>query len=189
MNSLTCSKCNGSGYLQGFTHIKQGICFQCKGKGSLTLTDKEYHQYQAELANKQQIEDEYFNQMELLRHEEEKKRIEDEKRKEDNLQAFKEKQEYLGKINEKLTLKLKYKFMKHLKHGIQYVLQSESGNSVVFYSKKTYFVLGDNWEIEGVVKEHTEYDGYKQTVLKNAVVLNELNLDEMTDEEIDNLPI
>ena len=31
----TCPKCNGSGYLKGFTHVENGICFCCLGSGKV----------------------------------------------------------------------------------------------------------------------------------------------------------
>ncbi len=31
-----CSKCNGTGYLDHFKHISNGICFNCHGQGSIT---------------------------------------------------------------------------------------------------------------------------------------------------------
>lgn len=30
---MICYKCNGTGYLQGFAHVAQGVCFDCKGTG------------------------------------------------------------------------------------------------------------------------------------------------------------
>lgn len=36
----TCIKCNGIGFLQGFSHIANGECFSCKGTGHF-LTNAE----------------------------------------------------------------------------------------------------------------------------------------------------
>lgn len=30
---MECYKCNGTGYLPGFAHVAQGVCFDCKGSG------------------------------------------------------------------------------------------------------------------------------------------------------------
>jgi hypothetical protein len=30
---MICYKCNGTGYLQGFEHVANGVCFDCKGSG------------------------------------------------------------------------------------------------------------------------------------------------------------
>jgi hypothetical protein len=30
---MICYKCNGTGYIQGFAHVAQGVCFDCKGSG------------------------------------------------------------------------------------------------------------------------------------------------------------
>ena len=32
--SVTCDRCNGSGYIARYNHIENGICFKCRGVGS-----------------------------------------------------------------------------------------------------------------------------------------------------------
>lgn len=32
-----CFKCAGKGTIEGFGHVAQGVCFQCKGTGKLTI--------------------------------------------------------------------------------------------------------------------------------------------------------
>jgi hypothetical protein len=31
---MICYKCNGTGYLPGYSHVAQGVCFDCKGSGT-----------------------------------------------------------------------------------------------------------------------------------------------------------
>lgn len=39
-NTKTCSRCNGAGYLPQYSHVQDGICFQCWGEG-VVLDDLE----------------------------------------------------------------------------------------------------------------------------------------------------
>jgi hypothetical protein len=38
--TLNCSKCNGTGFIGGFSHVDEGKCFDCGGAG--TLVGKEH---------------------------------------------------------------------------------------------------------------------------------------------------
>lgn len=40
----TCSKCDGCGYINGFSHIAQGRCFLCAGSGVMEITIVEHKQ-------------------------------------------------------------------------------------------------------------------------------------------------
>lgn len=31
-----CTKCDGTGYIQGFSHVARGVCFRCDGAGHFT---------------------------------------------------------------------------------------------------------------------------------------------------------
>lgn len=31
----TCNRCNGSGYLRQFNHVEGGVCFKCRGAGTV----------------------------------------------------------------------------------------------------------------------------------------------------------
>ena len=82
---------------------------------------------------------------------------------------------------------LTHKSSKQTRYGFMHMLKDENGNNVVFYSDKNYSVKGDKWDIVGTVKEHKEHEGFKQTILKDVKVLNHINIDELSDEEIDQL--
>lgn len=38
--TLKCNKCNGTGFISGFSHVSEGVCFVCGGAG--TLVGKEH---------------------------------------------------------------------------------------------------------------------------------------------------
>ena len=38
MSKVTCPKCQGTGFVEGFAHVKNGVCFDCDGTGSIETT-------------------------------------------------------------------------------------------------------------------------------------------------------
>jgi hypothetical protein len=36
-----CGKCNGTGYIPGFAHVAEGVCFDCMGLGKWFIVKKE----------------------------------------------------------------------------------------------------------------------------------------------------
>lgn len=36
-NTVICTKCNGTGYIAGFAHVNNGVCFDCGGAGTRLL--------------------------------------------------------------------------------------------------------------------------------------------------------
>lgn len=39
----TCPKCQGAGHIPGFEHVHNGVCFQCRGAGSIEYTVQQYN--------------------------------------------------------------------------------------------------------------------------------------------------
>ena len=64
---LDCPKCRGDGFIPGFAHISEGICFQCKGSGKITYRPTSITF--AETFVRQYMQDGYFHKddnMELV---------------------------------------------------------------------------------------------------------------------------
>jgi hypothetical protein len=40
MKTATCPKCCGKKTINGFSHVENGVCFQCSGSGVITLSAK-----------------------------------------------------------------------------------------------------------------------------------------------------
>lgn len=40
MKTETCGKCGGRGYIKQYNHIAAGVCFQCNGKGVVSVNRK-----------------------------------------------------------------------------------------------------------------------------------------------------
>jgi hypothetical protein len=189
MHKIKCSKCEGTGKLSHYSHIANGNCFQCEGKGYKLLSDKEFNSYQDE----QEIIDQQYREAleEELAYEEELKqqRKQEEERKQQSLQKYQQKLSYIGNIGDKVNLKLEYVKRNSTRYGESYLLRDENKNSIVFYSKEIYTVMDELFHITGTIKEHKEYSGFKQTVLKNVKVLNNVDIGELSDEEIAQLDL
>lgn len=187
MNKINCSKCNGSGKLSHYSHIANGDCFQCEGKGFKLLTDKQLAEYkteQEEINQRYKEAEENERQYELkLKQQQEAA----EQRKQDNIEKFQETLSHYGKIGQKVKLTLKEKFIKDTRYGRMYVLENDQKQQFTFYSKEYYFCKDNMYEITGTIKEHAEYNGYKQTVLKSVKVLNHIDTSELEDEELEEL--
>lgn len=55
---LKCSNCGGKGKIAEFSHIDDGMCYVCKGKGKFEYTQEEYKKMQAEEAENKRIAEE-----------------------------------------------------------------------------------------------------------------------------------
>jgi hypothetical protein len=188
-HKIDCPKCEGTGFLSHYRHIANGECFHCQGKGFKLLTDKQYQAYQEELTTVEERQQYYEDQIRKQREEEERQREIEEEKKQQNIEKYQEKLSFYGEVGEKIKLTLNEKFNKMTRYGVFYVLEDEYKRQFTFNAKDHYFVLHGQFEIEATIKEHKEYNGYKQTVLKNVKVLNHIELSELSDEEIDQLPI
>ena len=40
-NTYVCPRCDGAGFLPSFTHIENGVCFKCGGKGKVNYLPKD----------------------------------------------------------------------------------------------------------------------------------------------------
>jgi len=57
---MKCSKCNGTGFIGGFSHISEGVCFDCMGSGVLAKGKKHTVKYAVSYV-RQFLQDGYFN--------------------------------------------------------------------------------------------------------------------------------
>jgi hypothetical protein len=64
-NKATCDKCNGTGKLNHFNHIMDGVCFRCNGTGKIDRS-KKYTKYQLNNVWMNQEENWYHTEMGLL---------------------------------------------------------------------------------------------------------------------------
>ena len=39
-HTVKCGKCRGTGYIPGFAHVSEGVCFDCRGSGVLVEKQK-----------------------------------------------------------------------------------------------------------------------------------------------------
>jgi hypothetical protein len=189
--------CNGKPVL---SPVDGGICFKCGGTGKQDAKWKEYTpEYEAKLearreARRAKQDAERKAEQDKHEREAEAKRLEEERRvKEENerLLAEKAKSHYIGEVGKRVNIKARYiktawfEVRSFAGYGTEtmYVHTFKIGDDTVVW--KTTASLGrwndnDEWEsieegaqvnIRGTIKEHSEYDGEKQTVLTRCKVM------------------
>lgn len=189
--------CNGQPVL---SPIDNGICFKCGGSGVEHSKWKEYTpEYEAKLEarRKARLEKKLAEQQaefEARQKEEETKRLEEERRiaeENERLLAEKAKSHYVGTIGDRVDIRARYVKTAWFEvdsfrgWGTErmYIHTFKIGDDTLIW--KTTSSLGkwndkDEWEpveegsqihLKGTIKEHSEYDGEKQTVLTRCKII------------------
>lgn len=183
---VECSMCEGTGTLPQYKRIENGKCFSCNGKGFNLLTQEEIDKLNESAERMEQMELKAIQQekedVKRLKHLEEAKQ----EQKESNFEAYKEKLSYYGSIGETIELNsLELKKRIKTKFNYIYILIDKDGHSFKFNQKNIIFTSNNKYNIKATVKAHNEYEGYKQTELNKVEILNKVDIDEMTDEQLD----
>lgn len=189
--------CNGQPVL---SPVDNGICFKCGGAGTEHSTWKEYTpEYEAKLAARRKARQEkrlaeQRAEEEAREREAEAKRLEEMRiieEENERLMAQKALSHYVGEVGKRVDIRARY--IKSAWFEVQsfrgygtdtmYVHTFKIGDDTLVW--KTTASLGkwndkDEWEsfeegsqvhLRGTIKEHTEYDGEKQTVLTRCKIM------------------
>lgn len=198
---IPCTRCDGKGiYYIGVLNgkplpswVDRGICFKCNGSGVQHGTWKEYTpEYEAKLearrkARREKYEQEHAEEIAKAKAEREAKELErkrQEEEKERKERERKAKSQYVGAIGNKLDLDVVlekrawFEVKSFSGFGTDtmhvYTFRDEQGNALVWKTTSgTNAEKGDKVHLKGTIKEHTEYDGEKQTVLTRCKIVQE----------------
>lgn len=183
----TCDRCGGTGYyavaiVNGkplLSPLDGGICYKCHGTGKVYKKWVERTpEYQAKLDARRQAK----REAEQAKREKEAKEAEAKRAaREAEIKAKKAISKYVGTVGEKLNTEATYVNM--FSYDIPsfkgfgtdtihvHLFKDPEGNVIIW--KTASFVdveYGRNVEVRGTVKDHTEYKGERQTVLKRCKV-------------------
>lgn len=195
--TVTCDRCGGSGtYVWGASDRPySGTCYKCGGTGKVAIRTLQYTpEHEAELNAKrekaqakraaewaaQRAEQEAAWQAEQARLEAERAQREAEEA------ARKAVSQYAGEVGEKIAVRIVESKTAHYEVNYGYtpqtmyvhIMKDASGNVYVWktqngglgwYEGETWY-SPDEFTIKGTVKEHSEYNGEKQTVLTRCKV-------------------
>jgi predicted Fe-S protein YdhL (DUF1289 family) len=182
------------------SHVDNGICFKCGGSGKQLGKWKEYTpEYEAKLEarRKARLEKKLAEEqaeLEARQKEEEARRLEEKKRIEEQnakLLAEKAKSHYVGTVGERVDIWARYiktawfEVQSYMGYGTEtmYIHIFKIGNDTLIW--KTTAGLG-KWNEQGgwesveegsqvhlrvTIKEHSEYDGEKQTILTRCKLM------------------
>ena len=180
----TCGKCDGNKYLLHFGNTDEGRCWGCHAKGYITArvyTAKELRpvikasekRRMARIA-KAQLESEIWSIQQMgYKHKSYLSNV-----------AFKTKKikakyqsEYVGQVGDRLekSLTLDWCIKKDGDYGVYYIkkLHDEDGNiyshmgSAIYDEDDKLIAKGTTFTLKFTVKDHSEYQGTKQTKIKN----------------------
>lgn len=192
-----CWKCNGSGiYYWGANGCYSGVCFACDGSGIITTNTKEYTpEHEAKLAaqrarrqEKRRIKFEKFDADRARRQHEQEER-------DRKIAEEKAKSQYIGQVGDKIDKVVTLVFIADYDvpsfrgYGMTtmsvYGFVDDDGNMLVWktggclyiehevkgFIENEYAHKGDRIHIKATIKDHSEYDGQKQTVLSRVKLI------------------
>ena len=195
---MKCDRCDGVGiYYIGVcnghlvpSYVDAGVCFKCNGSGKVLGKWKEYTpEHEAKLAAQRRKRAEKLDaeiaekiaQENKRREEEEAKRRKEEEEEAQRVKEEKAKSQYYGNVGDKVDTKAVYKFSAWYEcksfsgYGMErhYIHNFKVGDNTLVW--KTTRGLGLEKEtvvtLKGTIKEHTEYNDEKQTILTRCKVI------------------
>jgi hypothetical protein len=189
---IPCSRCGGQGgadkwQFTGYT------CYQCGGTGKMQGKYKVYTpEYEAKLEAKRKARAEKYEREhaeEIAKAEAERKAKEDAERRareeeEKRIMEQKAISQFIGQVGDKVDMdavldhRAWFEIPSFRGFGTDtmhiYTFRDPDGNAIIWKtSKGLVFENGERVHLKGTIKEHSEYDGEKQTVLTRCKVERE----------------
>ena len=180
----TCYKCNGTGYIPHLANVDEGRCWNCNKRGYEIFRVYSKSEMQSVIKSKNKKDLEKRNAWALTREiiaiqkmkHNHKAYLKNVAYKTQKIKA-KYQSEYVGQVGEKLekSLTLDWCIRKEGNYGYYFIkqLHDEDGNIYSHMGSsitdKDYNLIpkGTTFTLKFTVKEHSEYNGIKQTKIKN----------------------
>lgn len=195
---IPCDRCDGKGiYYIGVCNDKlipswvdQGVCFKCRGLGKVKGKWKEYTpEYAAKLEARRKAKEEKWQQEhaeEIARQEAERKAKEEAERiakeaEEAKRLAQKAISQHIGQIGDKIELDVTlekrawFEIPSFRGFGTDtmhiYTFRNDHGDAIVWKTTSGIaFEKGTKLHLKGTIKDHSEYDDEKQTIITRCRV-------------------
>lgn len=195
---ITCDRCDGKGiYFIGVCNgqlvpswVDQGVCFKCGGAGYVLGKWKEYtpeyaEKLEAKRRAKAEAQAKLYAEEEAKREAERKAKEEAERiakeAEEAEIRAKKAKSQHIGQVGDKVDLdailekNAWFEVPSFRGFGTDtmhiYTFRDEAGNAIIWKTNKGLGIeKGSKVHLKGTIKDHSEYDEEKQTVLTRCKV-------------------
>lgn len=195
---VECWKCSGRGTISAYAHVFAGECFECRGTGWLeekailmtpenkAKADAERAKREAEIAKEQE-------RIAAERAAEEQRKAEEQAKREAEIAAAKAISQYVGNIGDRLDMTLTLDHSAYWEqrsyggYGTEtmycHIFKDADGNTYTWKTTNGVYIAlgndqykvaekGDTVVLKGTVKDHTEYNDEKQTVLTRCKVID-----------------
>ena len=189
---VTCDRCGGAGGADQWAYTGW-TCFKCGGTGKVFDKWKEYTpEYEAKLNARRQAKAEQYEREhaeEIAKAEAERKAKEEADRiareaEEKRIKEQKAISQHIGSIGDKIELDAVleksawFEIPSFRGFGTDtmhiYTFRNESGDAIIWKTSKGLGIEnGEKVHVKGTIKEHSEYDNEKQTVLTRCKVTQE----------------
>ena len=189
---VTCDRCGGAGGADAWAYTGW-TCYKCGGTGKVFDKWKEYTpEYEAKLNARRQAKAEQYEREhaeEIAKVEAERKAKEEADRiareaEEKRIKEQKAISQHIGSIGDKIELDAVleksawFEIPSFRGFGTDtmhiYTFRNESGDAIIWKTSKGLGIEnGEKVHVKGTIKEHSEYDNEKQTVLTRCKVTQE----------------
>lgn len=198
---VECDRCSGKGIYYIGVHngqplpswVDQGVCFKCLGRGKVVGKWKEYTpEYEAKLEARRKAKREKWEQEhaeEIAKAEAERKAKEESERiareaEEQRIREQKALSHHVGEVGDKVDLdailekNAWFEIPSFRGFGTDtmhiYTFRDSQGNALIWKTTRGLGIeSGERVHVKGTIKEHSEYDDEKQTVLTRCKVTGE----------------
>lgn len=198
---VECDRCGGKGiYYIGVRNgqplpswVDNGVCFKCGGSGKVAGKWKEYTpEYEAKLEARRKAKAEKWEKEhaeEIAKAEAEKKAKEEAERKaqeaeEQRIREQKAKSQHIGNVGDKIEMVVTFDHVAWFEipsfsgFGTEtmhiYTFRDSNGNAIVWKTTSGKDIEnGEQVTIKATIKEHSEYDDEKQTILTRCRISKE----------------
>lgn len=198
---IPCDRCDGKGiYYTGVCNgqlvpswVDNGVCFKCGGVGKVHSKWKEYTpEYEEKLMARRRAKAEKYAQEhaeEIARAEAERKAKEEDERiareaEEQRIREQKSISQHVGQVGDKVEMDVIleknawFEIPSFRGYGMDtmhvYTFRDDKGNALIWKTSKGLGIdSGERVHLKGTIKEHSEYDEEKQTVLTRCKVERE----------------
>jgi len=195
---VKCWKCAGQGVISAYAHVYAGECFECNGTGwvdetETIMTPENAAKADARRAKREAQIAEQIAAENAKREAEEQRKAEEQAKREAEIAAVKAISQHVGNIGDRVEMTLTldhtatWEQPSYAGYGTDtmhiHAFKDTDGNTFIWKTSNGVYVAlgngqykvaekGNTVTLKGTIKDHSEYDGEKQTVLTRCKIID-----------------